>query len=186
MVAGEDDVVVADGLRQEVARVGGLQLQDHLRAAQVLLILVAHQRSFRHEMAPEVAGDFEDGHGAFRQFAVDAHADPGLEMGVEGPVADHIERHGAMGKQHFPALGVDARRVGLEARPAGQEFTLTVYSNATGLTLYKNGTEIVRQSASGDPTGVIWSFPVSMDEKDTVFEAVSEKGTRDRVTFKAL
>ena len=74
----------------------------------------------------------------------------------------------------------------LEARPAGQEFTLTVYSNAPGLTLYKNGTEIARQSASGDPTGVIWSFPVSMDEKDTVFEAVSEKGTRDRVSFKAL
>jgi hypothetical protein len=74
----------------------------------------------------------------------------------------------------------------LEARPSGQEFTLTVYSNAPGLTLYKNGTEIARQSASGDPTGVIWSFPVSMDEKDTVFEAVSEKGTRDRVSFKAL
>ena len=74
----------------------------------------------------------------------------------------------------------------LEARPAGQEFILTVYSNAPGLTLYKNGTEIARQSASGDPTGVIWSFPVSMDEKDTVFEAVSEKGTRDRVSFKAL
>ena len=33
VVAGEDDVVIADGLRQEVARVGGLQLQDHLRAA---------------------------------------------------------------------------------------------------------------------------------------------------------
>ena len=74
----------------------------------------------------------------------------------------------------------------LEARPAGQPFTLTVYSNADGLTLYKNGEEVARQSGSGDPTGVIWTFPVSMDEKDTVFEAVSEKGTRDRVTFKAF
>ena len=33
VVPREDDVVIADGLRQEVARVGGLQLQDHLRAA---------------------------------------------------------------------------------------------------------------------------------------------------------
>lgn len=74
----------------------------------------------------------------------------------------------------------------LESRPAGQQFTLTVYSNAAGLMLYKNGEKVAEQKESGDPTGVIWSFPVSMDEKDTVFEAVSEKGTRDRVTFKSF
>lgn len=74
----------------------------------------------------------------------------------------------------------------LEARPAGQEFTLTVYSNASTLTLYKNGSVVSTLQQSGEPTGVIWTFSVTMDEKDTVFEAVSEKGTRDRVTLRAL
>ena len=75
----------------------------------------------------------------------------------------------------------------LAYRPAGQEFTLTVYSNAPSLTLYRDGEELASLATSGEPTGVIWKFPsVSMGSGDTTFKIVSSNGTTDEVTWKAL
>ena len=75
----------------------------------------------------------------------------------------------------------------LAYRPAGQVFTLTVYSNAPSLTLYRNGEEIASLSTSGEPTGVIWKFPdVTMGTEDTTFKVVSPSGTSDEVTWKVL
>ena len=75
----------------------------------------------------------------------------------------------------------------LEYRPEGQEFTLTVYSNASSLKVLKNGKEISSQTSSGEPTGVIWKFPgLTVDGPETVFKVVSSSGKSDAVTFKAL
>ena len=75
----------------------------------------------------------------------------------------------------------------LKYRPVGQEFSLTVYSNAKGLKLYRNDELIAEQAASGEPSGVIWKFPgVTMGEGETVFKAVSADGTADEVTWSPL
>ena len=75
----------------------------------------------------------------------------------------------------------------LEYRPEGQEFTLTVYSNASSLKVLKNGKEISSQTSSDEPTGVIWKFPgLTVDGPETVFKVVSSSGKSDAVTFKAL
>ena len=75
----------------------------------------------------------------------------------------------------------------LAYRPAGQQFTLTVYSNAPSLALYRDGEKVAELSASGEPTGVIWKFPaVTMGNGDTVFKVVAPDGTADEVTWKTL
>ena len=72
----------------------------------------------------------------------------------------------------------------LRKRPAGSVFTLTAYSNAASLTLLRNGVEAGTMQGSGDPSGVIWKFEgLQMGPEETTFELVSDKGTRDSVTF---
>jgi beta-galactosidase len=75
----------------------------------------------------------------------------------------------------------------LHYRPAGQQFTLTVYANAPSLTLFRNGEKVAELAATGEPTGVIWKFAdVTMGPDDTVFKVVSPDGTADEVTWKVL
>ena len=75
----------------------------------------------------------------------------------------------------------------LHYRPAGQQFTLTVYANAPSLTLYRNGEKVAELAATGEPTGVIWKFNgVTMGSGDTTFKVVSPDGTADEVTWKVL
>ena len=75
----------------------------------------------------------------------------------------------------------------LEARPAGETFTLTVYSNAPSLKILKDGQEVASLSASGEDTGVIWKFPdLTVDAAGSTFTAVSPSGKTDSVTFRAL
>jgi beta-galactosidase len=75
----------------------------------------------------------------------------------------------------------------LRYRPAGQQFTLTVYANAQSLTLYRNGEKVAEMAATGEPTGVIWKFnDVTMGSGDTTFKVVSPDGTADEVTWKVL
>ena len=74
----------------------------------------------------------------------------------------------------------------LAKRPAGQKFNLIVYSNSPALSLYKNGDEIARQALSGGPTGVIWSFPVTMTGGRTTFRVESDSGVADEVSFDTL
>ena len=75
----------------------------------------------------------------------------------------------------------------LAARPAGEPFTLTVYSNAPSLKLMKDGEEIAALESSGEDTGVIWKFPdLTVDVDGSTFSVVSPSGTTDSVTFRAL
>ena len=71
----------------------------------------------------------------------------------------------------------------LEKRPALQEFNLIVYSNASALTLYRNGEEVSRKETSGDPTGVVWTFPAAMTQARTTFRVVSDTGNSDEISI---
>ena len=72
-------------------------------------------------------------------------------------------------------------------RPAGSKFTLTVYSNASRLTLLRNGVEVASQENSGEITGVIWKFPdLEMGAEPTTFRVQSDKGTVDEVSFQPI
>ena len=76
MMAGEDDVVIADGVREEIGGpVGVRQADDLLGAAEVGLGLVAHQLALFDEAAREVARHLEDGDGAFLHITSDADTD---------------------------------------------------------------------------------------------------------------
>ncbi len=75
----------------------------------------------------------------------------------------------------------------LHKRPSGSTFTLTVYSNASALTLYRDGIQVKTMEGSGEISGVIWTFEgLEMGASETTFEVVSDKGTRDSVTFSPL
>ena len=86
---------------------------------------------------------------------------------------------------HQETVYITARR--LAARPAGEPFTLTVYSNAPSLKLLKDDVEIAALESSGEPTGVIWKFPgVTVDPDGSVFTVVSPSGKKDIVAYSAL
>lgn len=71
--------------------------------------------------------------------------------------------------------------------PVGHIFTLTVYSNAKSLKLYRDGKEVASADASNEITGVIWTFDNQKMGKDaTTFRVVSDDGTEDSVTFQPL
>ena len=75
----------------------------------------------------------------------------------------------------------------LASRPAGEPFTLTVYSNAPSLKVLKDGKEVAAQASSGEDTGVIWKFPdLTVDADGSTFSVVSPSGKTDKVTFRAL
>ena len=74
----------------------------------------------------------------------------------------------------------------LRKRPARQAFELKVYANSPSLKLYRNGEEVAAAESSSDPTGVIWTFPVSMTDGRTTFRVVSASGASDEVSFDTL
>ena len=72
----------------------------------------------------------------------------------------------------------------LRSRPAGQEFSIKVYSNAKSLSLYQNGKLVTKKTSSGEDTGVIWTFPgIRMKTDSDSFRVVANNGTRDEVTW---
>jgi len=74
----------------------------------------------------------------------------------------------------------------LKYRPAGEPFTLTVYSNAPSLELFCNGEKAGSLAESGEPTGVVWKFDTRMGDGPTTFRVQAPDGTFDEVTFDAL
>ena len=75
-MAGHDDVVIADGVREEIAGqalVG--ELYHLLCTAQVWFLLVAQQCAFSDEMALQVARYLEEGDGALLHKPSDAYSD---------------------------------------------------------------------------------------------------------------
>ena len=120
-MAWEDDVMVPDGVRQEIRNhVRMRQLDNLLGSAQVWLRLVTDQFALFDEGTGQIARHFEDGDGPFLHIASDANADARFKMGVELIPLNHIKRYGAMGKQHLARLWVDAGRIGLEAADTKQ------------------------------------------------------------------
>ena len=79
---------------------------------------------------------------------------------------------------------ITARR--LKYRPAGQEFVMTVYSNAPSLTLYCNGVQVGEASRTEESTGVVWKFNATMGATPTPFKAVSPNGTYDEIEILPL
>jgi len=73
----------------------------------------------------------------------------------------------------------------LECRPR-KGFSLTVYSNASSLTLYRDGKKVITKTASDEISGVIWKFDTWMGDKPATFKVVADDGTQDSVTFKPL
>ena len=72
----------------------------------------------------------------------------------------------------------------LEYRPEGKLFSLTVYSNASTLTLYQDGELIETQSSSGEVSGVIWQFSdLKMTPSSTTFCVVADDGTQDSISY---
>ena len=72
-------------------------------------------------------------------------------------------------------------------RPAGQVFTLTVYSNAKSLILLQDGKEVARMASTGEDSGVIWKFTgMKMGEGPTTFTVVSSDGVQDSHTYRPL
>ena len=74
----------------------------------------------------------------------------------------------------------------LKYRPSGEPFILTVYSNAPSIKLFSNEIEIASSLTSGESTGVVWKFPVTMGDSQTTFRAVSPNGTIDEITIRPL
>ncbi|MBR1569643.1 MAG: hypothetical protein IJ651_02795 [Bacteroidales bacterium] len=70
--------------------------------------------------------------------------------------------------------------------PASVDLTLTVYSNAPSLQVMCDGAVIRGAAVTGEPTGVIWKFPVRMGDKATTFRVQSPSGTYDEITLQPL
>ncbi len=70
--------------------------------------------------------------------------------------------------------------------PPMLDLTLTVYSNAPSLKVTCQGQVIRGASYTGEPTGVIWKFPVRMGDKTTTFRAESPNGTYDEITLEPV
>ena len=79
---------------------------------------------------------------------------------------------------------ITARR--LKYRPAGQEFVMTIYSNAPSLELFRNGVKVCEASKTEESTGVVWKFNVSMGDGPTTFKAMSPNGTSDEIEILPL
>ena len=125
MMAGEDDVMIADGGGEEVGcAIGVRQTDDLLSPAEVGARLIAHQLALFDKGAGEIARHLEDGDRPFFHITSDADADARFEMGVELVALNHIKRYGAMGKQHLARLWVDGGRIGLETADADRSVTV--------------------------------------------------------------
>jgi len=70
--------------------------------------------------------------------------------------------------------------------PPSQDLQLTVYSNAPSLSVICNGQTIRGAAVTGEPTGVIWKFPVRMGTEKTTFRVESPSGTYDEITLEPI
>lgn len=71
--------------------------------------------------------------------------------------------------------------------PRGKEFSIKVYSNARGLTLYHNGRQVSKKTSPDDPTGVVWTFSgLKLKEDTDVFRVVASDGTSDEISLSRL
>ena len=115
----EDDVVIADGIVEEVGSLRFVvEAYDLLCATHIVFCLTAQEFSLCHKTAFEVSRDFEDSDGAVGHISANTYADARLEVGVKFVAFAHIERYGAVGKEYLARFGIDACRIGLKTRHA--------------------------------------------------------------------
>lgn len=74
----------------------------------------------------------------------------------------------------------------MKYRHAGKDFIITVYANSPSIELFCNGASLSKATETGEPTGVVWKFPVKMRETPTTFKAVSENGKTNEITILPL
>ena len=82
-MAGEDNVVVANGFRQEIRGRRSRQLKNRLRPAKIRLSLAAKKFPFADEVPGQIPGDLEYSNRPGRKLASYSDTDPGLEMSVQ-------------------------------------------------------------------------------------------------------
>lgn len=124
MMTREDDVMIADGTGEDITGEGGIvKTDDLLCATEVGFRLIADEMSLCDETAGEIACHLEQCDRTFLHISTDAYTDARLEMSVKFILLYHIEGYGAMSKNHLARLGIDAGRIGLEARHARQRTT---------------------------------------------------------------
>ena len=76
MMAWEDDVMVSDGIRQEIGGLTGMgQLDDLLGSAQVWFCLIPDQLALFDEGTGEIARHLEDSDEPFFHISSDTHPD---------------------------------------------------------------------------------------------------------------
>lgn len=153
-VAGDEDVVVGDGVGEEL--LGGFRggLEPYLSAAEVRGVLVGSEGDVLGEEAGEVATDLDEGVGALGEFSVDGDTDTGLEVGGEGVGGGHREREGAVGHEDLAALGIDAGGVGLESGTSRETLTENHSDEGGDITFTGGGYAFVVETGEGDTTGV--------------------------------
>ena len=107
---------------------------------------------------------------------------------ITQPPRLYRKRCGAGGNGHKLAC-TDTGTAGTpeSAGTAGKEFSIKVYSNASGLTLYHNGRQVSRKTSPDDPAGVVWTFSgLKLKEDTDVFRVVASDGTSDEVSLSRL
>ena len=113
----EYDVVIANGIGEEVAGVGSSgKTNDLLRATQVASGLTGLEGSFGSKVAVEESRRLEDGDGTGIDITAHPYPNARLEVRVEFIAMRHIKGNRAMGKQHLTRLRIDLGRVDLESR----------------------------------------------------------------------
>lgn len=114
VVADEDDVVVADAVAQEVgSRL--VEVEAHLGAAHVVVVEVLLEVGGGDEVAVEVgAAYFDYGDFALGKCTLDGYAAERLEVVAEDEALCLVDANGAVGHDHFVAVGVDFGGVGHE------------------------------------------------------------------------
>ena len=76
MMTWEDDVMVSDGIRQEIGGLTGMrQLDDLLGSAEVRFGLIPDQLALLDKVAGEIARHLEDRNGSFLHVSSDTYAD---------------------------------------------------------------------------------------------------------------
>ena len=111
--------------------------------------------------------------------------DKGLVTRDRKTLKDPYFFYRSLWNKHAETVYITGRR--RSGSPKDKPFNVKVYSNAHSLTLYQNGEKVQTLDSCPDVSGVIWTFEgVSYKTDSDTFRVVSDSGTTDEVTWKAL
>ena len=113
------DMMIVDGVRQEILLHFGCRLDPHLRTAEVGFELTSLEFDIDSQQSLQVTAQLHERVIACRQVTVDSHAYTRLEMGRELEFLGHLQRQGTVRKEYL-SVRLDACRVDLETVFSGQ------------------------------------------------------------------